>query len=244
MKIRVWEDRWVHTQPATQAQGEGRSQFPNLRVQDLIFQGTREWNEQLVNSIIRQEDARYILNIRLGSKMSQVTPIWNYTNTGEYNVKSGYHLCKQILNQQRSEQQDNIGISEDLKRSCSSIWALSLPPKIKTFWWKILHDGLPVAENLRKRNIKVDNICHVCGENPETQTHIFFQCRVAKEIWSLSPTNFGKEKEVQSDCQQNFKELISLVKKDKRGHLNFYIGWRLLKKQSNNFNKEGSTLSK
>ncbi|KAJ0264716.1 Reverse transcriptase zinc-binding domain-containing protein [Hirschfeldia incana] len=232
-KIRVWEDRWLHSQPATPAQGEGQISFPNMKVEDLMLQGAGEWNEQLVTSLMKQEDARYILNTRLSSTMKQDTPIWNYTSTGEYNVKSGYHLCNQLLNIQRSGQQENRGLSEELKRSCFSIWSLTLPPKIKTFWWRILHDGLPVAENLRKRNIKIDNACQICGEYPETQDHMFFQCRVAKEIWTMAPTRFGNEEEVQPQSHQNVKMLTSLVKKDKRELLNFFIGWRLWKMRNN-----------
>ena len=62
-KIRVWEDRWLHSQPAIPAQGDGQSSFSHIKVQDLMLQGAREWNVQLFNSIMRQEDARYILNI-------------------------------------------------------------------------------------------------------------------------------------------------------------------------------------
>ncbi|KAH0877406.1 hypothetical protein HID58_064800 [Brassica napus] len=43
---------------------------------------------------MRQEDARYILNIRLSSTMRQDTPVWNYTSTGKYSVKSGWGLWK------------------------------------------------------------------------------------------------------------------------------------------------------
>lgn len=172
--------------------------------------------ERAVGSIMRQEDARYILNIRLSSAMMQDTPIWNYTSTGEYNVKSGSHLCNQLSAIQRSGQQESRELSVDLKRCCSSIWLLPLPPKIKTFWWRIMHNGLPVAENLRKRNIKIDHACQTCGEYPEAQDHMLFQCRVAKEIWTLAPTRFGNEEEVQPQSHQNVRMLISLVKKKKR----------------------------
>ena len=103
-KIRVWEDRWLHSQPAIPAQGDGQTSFSHIKDQDLMLQGAREWNVQLVNSIMRQEDARYILNIRLSSTMRQDTPVWNYTSTGKYSVKSGYHLCNQLSTIQRSGQ--------------------------------------------------------------------------------------------------------------------------------------------
>ncbi|KAG2299519.1 hypothetical protein Bca52824_035991 [Brassica carinata] len=104
--------------------------------------------------------------------MDQDTPIWIFTKTGEYTVRSGYHLCNQLWNHLSLEQEGSKSLTEDAKKSCSGIWKLNLPPKIKTFWWRILHDGLPVAENLRKRNIKIDNACLMCGEYPESQYHL------------------------------------------------------------------------
>ena len=64
-------------------------------------------------------------------------------------------------------------------------WKLNLPPKLKMFWWKVLHNGLPVADNLRKRGINIYSYCQVCGEEIETVQHMLMRCRVAKEIWSL-----------------------------------------------------------
>lgn len=131
--------------------------------------------------------------------------------------------------QHRSEGQESREITIEMKRSCSSIWSLNLPPKIRTFWWRIIHDGLPVAENLKRRNIKVDNSCQTCGECPETQNYMLFECRVTKEIWSLILTSFGKGRNVHTDTHENIKEMITLAKKDKREHLNFYIGWKIWK---------------
>ncbi|KAG2274916.1 hypothetical protein Bca52824_057471 [Brassica carinata] len=75
--------------------------------------------------------------------MDQDTPIWIFTKTGEYTVRSGYHLCNQLWNHLSLEQEGSKSLTEDAKKSCSGIWKLNLPPKIKTFWWRILHDGLP-----------------------------------------------------------------------------------------------------
>ena len=42
----------------------------------------------------------------------------------------------------------------------SKLWKLKIPPKLKIFWWKILHNGLPVADNLNKRGIRNYSYCH------------------------------------------------------------------------------------
>ncbi|KAL0719176.1 hypothetical protein Bca4012_068500 [Brassica carinata] len=104
--------------------------------------------------------------------MNQDTPIWNFTKTGEYTVISGYHLCNQLWNHLSLEEQGNQSLIEEAKKSCSGIWTLNLPPKIKTLWWRILHDGLPVAENLKRRNIKIDSTRLMCGDYPESQYYL------------------------------------------------------------------------
>ncbi|XP_013623363.1 PREDICTED: uncharacterized protein LOC106329276 isoform X2 [Brassica oleracea var. oleracea] len=111
-KIRVWEDNWIHTQPAKAASGPGKEAFPYLKARDLMIEGTKSWNEHLINSAISPEDAQYILNIRLSSAMNQDTPIWNFTKTGEYTVRSGYHLCNQIRNCLNLEDQGNQSVTE------------------------------------------------------------------------------------------------------------------------------------
>lgn len=50
-------------------------------------------------------------------------------------------------------------------KSCySRLWKLDIPPKIKMFWWRAIHNGIPVAANLKRRGIKVDTVCQICGD--------------------------------------------------------------------------------
>ncbi|KAJ0258933.1 Ribonuclease H domain-containing protein [Hirschfeldia incana] len=62
-----------------------------------------------------------------------------------------------------------------------------------------------------------DNTCQLCGEHQETTNHLIFQCRVSKEIWSMTP-----------NVQVSDGSWIS--PKDKAG-----IGWIL-------FNTEGKAI--
>ncbi|CAH8262154.1 unnamed protein product [Arabidopsis lyrata] len=43
--------------------------------------------------------------------------------------------------------------------------------------------------NVAHRGIRISKDCLFCGEETESQLHLFFQCRFAKEIWGLSSHN-------------------------------------------------------
>lgn len=108
---------------------------------------------------------------------------WMHTTDGNYTVKSGYNLL-----------QANHGQASDTPISLfKSLWKFQLPSKIKHFLWRVLHNAIPVASNLKQRKIINDSIFSVCGEKEETVNHIIFQCRVSKEIWDLAPVRQPSE---------------------------------------------------
>ncbi|CAL9222664.1 unnamed protein product [Arabidopsis halleri] len=47
--------------------------------------------------------------------------------------------------------------------------------------------------NIASRRIKISPDCLFCGDAAETVFHIFFQCRLAKEIWELSPLHIPSD---------------------------------------------------
>ena len=67
-----------------------------------------------------------------------------------------------------------------------NVWELGCTPKIRTFAWKLLKGALPVGERLTERHIPIDPSCKRCGA-PESITHLFFQCRFARQVWRLAP---------------------------------------------------------
>ncbi|KAL0688483.1 hypothetical protein Bca4012_088160 [Brassica carinata] len=140
-------------------------------------------------------------------------------------------------------QETNAVISEKVRKYCSSIWSLNIPPNIKTFWWRMAHGGIAVLDNLRRRGVKIDNTCPVCEEQMETLNHAFFQCRVAREVWELSPTSFTVLDQSSNGVIQNINEMIRLVQRDQEDILNFFVGWRLWKMR-NKWMLHGSLLER
>ena len=68
---------------------------------------------------------------------------------------------------------------------CNKVWALSVPGKVKTFVWKVLHGAIPVKSTLTDRHIGTDDRCPVCHDHPEDLKHLLFECAPAKTMWNI-----------------------------------------------------------
>nr|GEW55612.1 RNA-directed DNA polymerase, eukaryota [Tanacetum cinerariifolium] len=65
-------------------------------------------------------------------------------------------------------------------------WDKSLPRKVNIFMWRLNLDRLPHRLNLSARRIEIPQIsCSSCNGNVESNSHIFFDCFIAKEVWKL-----------------------------------------------------------
>ncbi|GJV46735.1 putative RNA-directed DNA polymerase, eukaryota, reverse transcriptase zinc-binding domain protein, partial [Tanacetum coccineum] len=63
-------------------------------------------------------------------------------------------------------------------------WDKSLPRKVNIFIWRLKLNRLPLRLNLSSRGIEIPEIsCPLCNGNVESNTHIFYECTFAKEIW-------------------------------------------------------------
>ncbi|GKC70098.1 RNA-directed DNA polymerase, eukaryota, reverse transcriptase zinc-binding domain protein, partial [Tanacetum coccineum] len=57
---------------------------------------------------------------------------------------------------------------------------------VNIFMWRLLLDRLPHRLNLSSRGLDIDSIlCPVCSEHVESNSHVFFSCSVAFNIWRL-----------------------------------------------------------
>lgn len=106
-----------------------------------------------------------------------------------------------------------------------------MPPKIKHFWWQVLHNALSVADNISRRHIKISTECPFCGEATETTLHLLFHCRLAREIWELSPLSIPLgQYAANNNISDIVTDLLTSKNEDSSKELLFpYIGWRIWK---------------
>lgn len=117
-----------------------------------------------------QEQWRFLRDRTLSCALNEEVdlPVWKWEKSGSFSVKFMYsHLCH-----------NEVGVY------FKDIWKARIPLKIKIWMWLIYHNAILTKDNLIKRNWSVDQSCAFCNES-ETIPHIFFDCTMAKYIWSL-----------------------------------------------------------
>lgn len=60
---------------------------------------------------------------------------------------------------------------------------LKVAPKVRVFWWRVLHGFLPARQVLWRKHIEPIACCEVCGAQEESIMHTLVGCTVAKEVW-------------------------------------------------------------
>jgi hypothetical protein len=63
------------------------------------------------------------------------------------------------------------------------IWKSKIPLKTKIFTWQLACGRLPSNDQIHARGGASDGKCALCG-GEENVEHIFFQCYLAKFMWS------------------------------------------------------------
>ena len=93
-----------------------------------------------------------------------------------------------------------------------SVWKLKVPGKIKHFLWKSCTNSSPTKENLRKRTIIQQNVCHLCSDHPEDVKHALWGCSKVSQVWQR---RFGWLVNTQ-DKEGSFSDLVLSVQKNHR----------------------------
>ncbi|XP_060958282.1 uncharacterized protein LOC133030087 [Cannabis sativa] len=111
-----------------------------------------------------KEDIPWIQGIPIDLYIED-TLTWPYTPNGEYIVKSGYRVGREInLHPTRCSNM------EEVNKWWKMIWSLQLPPQMKLFGWRVCHNWLPAKTNLIHRVKKIWKLipwykkCDILGE--------------------------------------------------------------------------------
>lgn len=135
---------------------------------------------------INEEDVELITRFRPTTTNVSDRLAWMHSKTGDYTVRSGYHVQHTHLNSRVRNMNQIQTLSAVEAKLYQAIWKMNIPPKLKNFWWRVSPNSLSVAETLRRRGCNTGKDCQLCGENEESLNHMRFQCSISKEIWELT----------------------------------------------------------
>lgn len=131
--------------------------------------------------MVSKDEANQILSIPLSHSGKLDFLVWHPNPNGIYSVKSGYHIA---LAKYIAKLPPKASSSfEPLKSVWKFIWNLSVPSKLKHFWWKMCCNFLATKENLYKRKCNPSPTCPICSREVESTEHLLFRCDWTAAVW-------------------------------------------------------------
>ncbi|KAF7832322.1 uncharacterized protein G2W53_014655 [Senna tora] len=169
------------------------------RVSDLIDEN-HHWRVNVIRAIYNRQEANNILKMTISTRGTPDQLVWTPNAQGVYKVKDGY-------NQLNHSEHPVTPISPF--KDWKAFWKLKLPHKVLMFGWKLCHNRLPIADNLLKRNFKIQGNCGFGCDSHETQNHLFKYCPMARAVWFGAHYNIRIESIPHDSIQEWLQHLIS-----------------------------------
>ncbi|XP_041016162.1 uncharacterized protein LOC121258684 [Juglans microcarpa x Juglans regia] len=106
--------------------------------------------------------------------------IWQFSNNGQYIVKSGYHYQRSLESGMEGEASRRHSDKDVWKR----LWKMKVALALKFFVWRACSEALPTCASLKMRKVMEDPLCPICRIEPETSGHALWGCSAARDVWS------------------------------------------------------------
>lgn len=149
-------------------------------VSDLIDVDTWMWRRELVHDTFILPYAEAILNILLPSGGGDDFVAWAHDTSGNYTVKSASQALMIQKECQALEEGQDTGPSIDNQRLWNALWKLSVMPKVRVFFWRVLRGILPDESTLKHPHLRLISLCKICLAMEKDMEHALLECSHAK----------------------------------------------------------------
>jgi hypothetical protein len=170
--LNIWNDPWllrdIFRKPITL-----RGSNLVTDVDELINPVTGDWDVEMVKDLLWEEDQQVILAIPIFEGRDNL-----------FSVQSAYKVCRDDFIRSRDCRAAQGGSRQQQEPIWKKIWSLS-PNKVKHFLWRMTHESHPLRCSLARRGMEIDTVCLVCARSSEDGGHLFFKCKLAKQVWNL-----------------------------------------------------------
>jgi len=210
--LQAWQSRWLPRPHSFLPIPWCHDINMEVSVAELIDKEGGCWREQLVRSLFLPIDAEHILRLPLCLSWPADKLIWHFSSTGNFSVKSAYHLIRSLKSQDKPSGSMAAG-----HHFWKKLWSLGVPPRIKMFVWKVGVGVLPTRGNIARRIRGFPASCDLCGYEEDSDTHALFACPVAVEIWSNSDIDEELWRAGPLPAAERLKQIASMVDDSKLG---------------------------
>lgn len=139
-----------------------------------------------VHALFDRRTCEDILAVPLNQLSSPDKLIWKENRTHSFLVRTAYQVALRLKIPHQAEH-SSVQVQGSTWRR---IWKLNVPPKVRTFIWRACSNCLPTRENLHRRRVRVESICEICHQQPETNSHLLWECPFAQNVWALFKGRF------------------------------------------------------
>jgi hypothetical protein len=94
--------------------------------------------------------------------------------TWKYSIKSAYRLVEADLVHVNLDEASGLG-----NVVWRQIWKPEVSPKVRVFWWHILHEFLPAKQVLSRHHVESLVNCEVCRAEKESIRHALVECTIS-----------------------------------------------------------------
>jgi hypothetical protein len=143
-----------------------------------MLPGRREWDVQLIKTVLYPHDVDEVLKIRLSDRAPEDHIAWFYEKSALFSVRSAYHLAVQLENSTQSSA-GSSSRADGRRPGFNVIWSASVPLKVKIFAWRLSQEALVTQSDMKKRTLEEHATCQICGMEDETSYHAVVRCTQA-----------------------------------------------------------------
>ena len=94
--IRALTDAWIPNYPTNKVLHPALDVEEDCMVADLIDPDTGWWDREFVMQHFNREDGEAILRVPLSRRVINDALFWTFTKSGDYTVRSRYHVARQV----------------------------------------------------------------------------------------------------------------------------------------------------
>ncbi|XP_026459474.1 uncharacterized protein LOC113360149 [Papaver somniferum] len=174
--INVWTDPWVPGLINNKPEKTDDEESTNVKVKELIIQEEHRWDENKMQQLFNQIEVTKIMEIHLpkgNTDDSADKLLWPHHPKGEFSSKS---FLKTMNDRKRSTSTNSVF-------PWKKFWNVkNIPPRIQIFLWRLLKNGLPVAQSTRKHIHGINDNCSLCDRSVESTEHPFLTCQTTQVI--------------------------------------------------------------